>query len=134
MNPKSSHETILLLSMGYDSLCVWHQMGRPAAVYFDVGSAYTGPEARRYEGLRASHPQLLPIQDVSWLGSHERDHAVLPLRNLVFAVNAASLGYRDVVLAGAGVPGAQALSDVDQIETDSGHPSCAPHRVRLLLL
>ena len=35
------------------------------------------------------------------MGAHERDHAVVPLRNLVLAVSAASMGYGDVVLAAA---------------------------------
>jgi hypothetical protein len=30
-------KTVVLLSMGYDSLSTWHQLGRPSAVHFDVG-------------------------------------------------------------------------------------------------
>ena len=65
--------TIVLLSMGYDSLSTWHQLGRPTAVYFDVGSQYTAPEVDRYQKLRSSFPQLLPVQDMRWLGEREQD-------------------------------------------------------------
>jgi hypothetical protein len=91
--------TIVLLSMGYDSLGTWHQLGRPAAVYFDVGSRYTGPEMARYEKLRASFPQLLPVQDMRWLGGQEQADGWVPLRNLVMAVHAAALGYDDIVMS-----------------------------------
>lgn len=92
-------KTIVLLSMGYDSLSVWHQLGRPAAVHFDLGSRYTGPEMARYQKLRASFPQLLPVQDLRWLGTKERDDGWVPLRNLVMTVQAAALGYDDVVMS-----------------------------------
>ncbi|MGB5373259.1 MAG: 7-cyano-7-deazaguanine synthase [Polyangiales bacterium] len=91
--------TIVLLSMGYDSLSTWHQLGRPAAVYFDVGSQYTDPEINRYQKLRTSFPQLLPVQDMRWLGEQEQDDGWVPLRNLVMTVRAAALGYDDIVLS-----------------------------------
>ncbi len=92
-------KTLVLLSMGYDSLSTWHQLGRPPALYFDLGSRYTPPERRRYEALRASCPQLLPVRDLRWIGEHERDDAWIPLRNLVMIVEAAALGFDDVVIA-----------------------------------
>jgi 7-cyano-7-deazaguanine synthase in queuosine biosynthesis len=91
--------TIVLLSMGYDSLSTWHQLGRPAAVYFDVGSRYTDPEVDRYKRLRVSFPQLLPVQDMRWLGQREQDDRWVPLRNLVMTVRAAALGYDDIVMS-----------------------------------
>lgn len=91
--------TVVLLSMGYDSLSTWHQLGRPAAVYFDVGSQYTPPEKARYEKLRASFPQLLPVQDLRWLGNKEQSDSWVPLRNLVMTVQAAALGFNDVVMS-----------------------------------
>lgn len=30
MRARATSDTIMLLSMGYDSLCVWHLMDRPA--------------------------------------------------------------------------------------------------------
>jgi len=95
----SRPRTVVLLSMGYDSLSTWHQLGRPPAVHFDVGSRYTLPEKSRYERLRASFPQLLPVQDLSWLGTKERNDAWLPLRNLLMTVHAAALGFDDIVMA-----------------------------------
>ena len=91
--------TIVLLSMGYDSLGTWHRLGRPAAVHFDVGSKYSTPEKRRYERLRRTHRQLLPIQDLRWLGDKEQDDSWVPLRNLVMTVQAAALGFNDVVMS-----------------------------------
>ena len=92
-------KTVVLLSMGYDSLSVWHQLGRPAAVHFDVGSRYTGPERARYEKLRASFPQLSPVQDISWLGGKEQNDGWVPLRNLIMTVQAAALGFDDIVIS-----------------------------------
>ena len=90
--------TIVLLSMGYDSLGVWLQLGRPAAVHFDLGSACAHRERSRYERAREEFPQLLPVQDLSWLGARERENAWVPLRNLVMTVHAAALGFDDIVL------------------------------------
>lgn len=92
-------KTVVLLSMGYDSLSVWHQLGRPAALHFDLGVAYTGAERLRYERARRDFPQLLPVHDLSWLGEREREDAWIPLRNLVMAVQAAALGFDDIVIA-----------------------------------
>lgn len=92
-------KTVVLLSMGYDSLSTWHQLGRPAAVHFDVGSRYSPREISRYAKLRASFPQLLPVQDLRWLGRKEQDDAWVPLRNLVMTVHAAALGFDDVVMS-----------------------------------
>jgi 7-cyano-7-deazaguanine synthase in queuosine biosynthesis len=92
-------KTVVLLSMGYDSLSVWYQLGRPAAVHFDVGSRYTRPERTRYEKLRASFPQLSPVQDLSWLGGKEQNDAWVPLRNLIMTVQAAALGFDDIVMS-----------------------------------
>jgi 7-cyano-7-deazaguanine synthase len=99
MNKAANRKTIVLLSMGYDSLSTWHRLGRPAAVHFDVGSTYSAPEKRRYERLRDSHPQLLPIQDLQWLGSQEQRDSWVPLRNLVMTVQAAALGFNDIVMS-----------------------------------
>ncbi|MBW2212254.1 MAG: 7-cyano-7-deazaguanine synthase [Deltaproteobacteria bacterium] len=85
--------------MGYDSLSTWHQLGRPSAVHFDVGSCYTRPERARYEKLRTSFPQLLPVQDLSWLGANEESDAWVPLRNLLMTVHAAALGFNDIVMS-----------------------------------
>jgi 7-cyano-7-deazaguanine synthase in queuosine biosynthesis len=92
-------KTVVLLSMGYDSLSTWHQLGRPSAVHFDVGSRYTRAERTRYEKLRASFPQLLPVQDLSWLGAKEESDAWVPLRNLLMTVHAAALGFNDIVMS-----------------------------------
>jgi 7-cyano-7-deazaguanine synthase in queuosine biosynthesis len=99
MPNEHQRKTIVLLSMGYDSLGTWQRLGRPAAVHFDVGSKYSAPEKRRYEKLRASSPQLLPVQDLTWLGAEEQDDAWVPLRNLVMTVQAAALGFNDVVMS-----------------------------------
>ena len=92
-------KTVVLLSMGYDSLSTWHQLGRPSAVHFDVGSSYTRAERTRYEKLRTSFPQLLPVQDLSWLGAKEERDAWVPLRNLLMTVHAAALGFDDIVMS-----------------------------------
>lgn len=99
MSGRPDRKTLVLLSMGYDSLSTWHQLGRPAAVHFDIGSKYSLPEKRRYEKLRASFPQLLPVQDLTWLGAKEQGDAWVPLRNLVMAVQGAALGFNDVVMS-----------------------------------
>ena len=99
MRGQEKRSTVVLLSMGYDSLSIWHGLGRPAAVHFDVGSVYTAPERARDENLRASHPQLLPVQDLRWLGANERDDGWVPLRNLVMVVQAAALGFNDIVIS-----------------------------------
>jgi 7-cyano-7-deazaguanine synthase in queuosine biosynthesis len=92
-------KTVVLLSMGYDSLGIWHKLGRPAAVHFDVGSRYARAERARYEKLRASSPQLLPVQDLRWLGAKEQEDAWVPLRNLLMTVHAAALGFDDIVIS-----------------------------------
>jgi 7-cyano-7-deazaguanine synthase in queuosine biosynthesis len=92
-------ETVVLLSMGYDSLSTWHQLGRPSAVHFDVGSRYAAAERSRYERLQASFPQLLPVQDLRWLGDKEQDDGWVPLRNLLMTVQAAALGFNDIVMS-----------------------------------
>ena len=92
-------DTVVLLSMGYDSLSTWHQLGRPSAVHFDVGSRYGLAERSRYERLRGSFPQLLPVQDLRWLGEKEQDDAWVPLRNLLMTVQAAALGFNDIVMS-----------------------------------
>jgi len=68
-------------------------------VHFDVGSRYTLPEKARYQKLRASFPQLLPVQDLRWLGSKEQNDAWVPLRNLLMTVQAAALGFNDIVMS-----------------------------------
>lgn len=99
MRSVARRKTVVLLSMGYDSLGTWHQLGRPAAVHFDVRSKYSAPELARYEKLRDSHPQLLPVQDLRWLGGNEQSDAWVPLRNLVMTVQAAALGFDDIVVS-----------------------------------
>ena len=91
--------TLVLLSMGYDSLSTWHQLGRPAAVHFDIGAKCSATEKKRYERLRTSASQLLPVQDLTWLGAKEQDDAWIPLRNLVMTVHAAALGFDDIVMS-----------------------------------
>lgn len=92
-------KTVVLLSMGYDSLSTWHQLGRPVAVHFNLGTRYSQQEVTRYEKLRASFPQLLPVQDLRWLGRNEQADAWIPLRNLLMTVHAAALGFDDVVIS-----------------------------------
>ena len=92
-------KTVVLLSMGYDSLSTWHQLGRPAAVHFDIGARYSPQEVARYERLRVSSPQLLPVRDLRWLGRNEEADAWIPLRNLLMSVHAAALGFDDVVIS-----------------------------------
>jgi len=92
-------KTVVLLSMGYDSLSTWHQLGRPSAVHFNVGSRYARAENARYEKLRKAFPQLLPVQDLSWLGPKEQSDAWIPLRNLLMTVHAAALGFNDIVIS-----------------------------------
>lgn len=99
MGSRSRPKTVVLLSMGYDSLSIWHRLGRPAAVYFDLGTRYAGAELARYAKLRASQPQLLPVQDLRWLGDREQSDAWVPLRNLVMTVQAAALGFDDIVIS-----------------------------------
>jgi 7-cyano-7-deazaguanine synthase in queuosine biosynthesis len=99
MSAEMGARTVVLLSMGYDSLSIWHQLGRPPAVHFDVGSRYADAEKRRYEKLRESFPQLLPVQDLRWLGAKEEQDAWVPLRNLLMTVHAAALGFNDIVIS-----------------------------------
>ena len=153
-------KTVVLLSMGYDSLSTWHQLGRPSAVHFDVGSRYTRAERTRYEKLRASFPQLLPVQDLSWLGAKEESDAWVPLRNLLMTVHAAALGFNDIVMSapcGLGgrqtvdvhcdddvgdasratrgwIPSPSPLQPLDEGQADRGHTRGAPRGVRLFLL
>ena len=67
-------------------------------MHFNVGSKYSAAEMRRYERLREKAPQLLPIQDLTWLGDKEEDDSWVSLRNLVMTVQAAALGFNDVVI------------------------------------
>jgi len=92
-------KTVVLLSMGYDSLSTWHQLRRPVAVHFNLGTRYSQQEVTRYEKLRASFPQLLPVQNLRWLGQNEQADAWIPLRNLLMTVHAAALGFDDVVIS-----------------------------------
>ena len=70
--------TIVLLSMGYDSLSTWHLLGRPTAVYFDVGSRYSAPEIDRYQKLRSSFHSF--FRSRTCVGSVDRNRTIAGCR------------------------------------------------------
>lgn len=83
--------TVLLFSGGLDSLCAWHLLGRPVAVYVTLGHPYQADELHAMGRLAEQRPALrlhaVPGPD---LGALQQPDGHLPHRNLILAAVAAA--------------------------------------------
>jgi len=86
---------ILLFSGGMDSYIAWHYLGKPATVYFDLGTPYAQKEIKVVK-------ELVPttiIEDCLSLKSRQIGDYFIPYRNLFFALLANKYS-DDIIMAG----------------------------------
>ena len=87
---------VVLFSGGMDSLIAWEIVGRPAALYVDLGHKYAAVEWQRCQEIIADTQYF----DLKTIGSQfEMPNAEIPLRNLYLAMVAANLGYDRIWLS-----------------------------------
>ncbi|MEC3978912.1 hypothetical protein [Amycolatopsis sp. H20-H5] len=77
---------ILLCGGGIDSFVAWHYLGKPQALYFDLGDRNRDQEYRALDTLARRHGIRLPVSRELDLGSWELQDGVIPLRHLHLAV------------------------------------------------
>ncbi len=77
---------ILLSSGGIDSFVAWHYLGKPQALYFDLGDRNRDQEYRALDTLARRHGIRLAVSRELDLGSWELQDGVIPLRHLHLAV------------------------------------------------
>ncbi|GAA1029151.1 MULTISPECIES: 7-cyano-7-deazaguanine synthase [Amycolatopsis] len=73
---------ILLCGGGIDSFVAWHYLGRPQALYFDLGDRNRDQEYRALDTLARRHGIRLAVSRELDLGSWELQDGVIPLRQL----------------------------------------------------
>lgn len=88
---------ILLFSSGLDSMIAWYYLGKPDAIYFDLGHRYAEKEKESAIDFAIQENMKLEISDELKLGNYELDTAEIPLRNL-FLIAHASLRAKKVFL------------------------------------
>lgn len=81
---------ILLFSAGLDSFPAWHYLGRPPALYFDLGHRYAAQEVAAIGALAQRCGIDVTISDELSLGGWEPDDAIIPARNVHLAMLAAN--------------------------------------------
>lgn len=93
---------VLLFSGGIDSLCAWHLLGKPQAIYFATGAPWEDDEldalerlAREVHGLSWRLDVRRDTQDISF-GVDNDGH--IPYRNLWLVMQAVSRGWNTVYL------------------------------------
>src|SRR4051812_1390189 len=97
---------VLLLSGGIDSVAAWVVLGFPPTLHFRFDTPYAEHEEKRYRMLVDYQGETLP-RVITSFGSYIGSDAVhgkateVPLRNLLMAKMAWSLGYDNVILAAA---------------------------------
>jgi 7-cyano-7-deazaguanine synthase len=97
-------KAVICTSGGVDSTIAWFYLGKPQAVYFDLGTKYTEKEIKCLNNLK----QIIPDFDYTLDDSlqsfgklEEGVHAFIPFRNLLFATAcAANYEADEVVMAG----------------------------------
>jgi 7-cyano-7-deazaguanine synthase in queuosine biosynthesis len=81
---------VLLFSAGLDSFPAWHFLGRPPALYFDLGHRYAAQERAAIDALVGVSGIEVAISDELRLGAWEADDAIIPMRNVYLAMLAAN--------------------------------------------
>jgi 7-cyano-7-deazaguanine synthase in queuosine biosynthesis len=83
---------ILLLSAGLDSFPAWYYLGRPPALYVDLGHRYRDQERQALAELAERCGIDVEISQELTLGAWEREDAIIPFRNAHLAMLAAQRG------------------------------------------
>lgn len=83
---------VLLFSGGLDSFPAWHFLGRPPALYFDLGHRYAAREKTAITALAAACGIQFDISTELRLGAWEAANAIIPMRNAHLAMLAAARG------------------------------------------
>lgn len=81
---------LLLFSAGLDSFPAWHYLGKPPALYFDIGHRYAVQERRAIAALAERCGIEVTVSSELNLASWEAEDAIIPLRNVHFAMLAAN--------------------------------------------
>lgn len=81
-----SNKDILLYSGGLDSFPAWYYLGKPEALYFDIGHRYREQEYRAIETLCRRRGIRLSISRELDLADWEQPDGIIPLRNIYFAM------------------------------------------------
>ncbi|MFF5990440.1 7-cyano-7-deazaguanine synthase [Prauserella flavalba] len=82
----TSPREILLCGGGIDSFVAWHYLGKPQALYFDLGDRNRDQEYRALDTLARRHGIRLVVSRELDLGTWELQDGVIPLRELHLAV------------------------------------------------
>jgi 7-cyano-7-deazaguanine synthase len=88
----------ILFSGGVDSLIGWFKMGKPTAIYHQLGHRYQDLEMQAVLNLEDATPGLKTFinSDLGWMGFYEKLDAEIPGRNFQLAFNAALNGFQRI--------------------------------------
>ncbi len=81
---------VLLFSAGLDSFPAWHYLNKPPTLYFDIGHRYRDQERAAVEALADRCGVEVTVSRELDLSRWEADDAIIPLRNVYFAMLAAN--------------------------------------------
>lgn len=81
---------VLLFSAGLDSFPAWHLLGHPPCLYFDIRHRYRRQELAAISALAAQCGIEVEISRELDLSAWEADDAIIPMRNIYFAMLAAN--------------------------------------------
>jgi 7-cyano-7-deazaguanine synthase in queuosine biosynthesis len=81
---------ILLFSAGLDSFPAWHYLGRPRCLYFDIRHRYRQQELAAISALSRRCGIEVEISTELDLSGWEAGDAIIPMRNVYFAMLAAN--------------------------------------------
>jgi 7-cyano-7-deazaguanine synthase len=81
----TSPREILLCGGGIDSFVAWHYLGKPQALYFDLGDRNRDQEYRALDTLARRHGIRLVVSRELDLGAWELQDGVIPMRQLHLA-------------------------------------------------
>ncbi|TMC12679.1 MAG: ExsB family protein [Chloroflexi bacterium] len=93
---------ILLFSAGLDSFPAWHYLGRPPCLYFDIRHRYRHQELAAITALSERCGVDVEVSTELDLSAWEAADAIIPMRNVYFAMLAAN---RAVTIWCVGVKG-----------------------------
>ncbi|WP_329431202.1 7-cyano-7-deazaguanine synthase (plasmid) [Streptosporangium sp. NBC_01495] len=81
---------LLLFSAGLDSFPAWYYLGRPPALYFDLGHRYAAQERAAITALSQRCGIEVTFSTELTLGDWEQDDAIIAMRNAHLAMLAAN--------------------------------------------
>lgn len=90
ISERSIMREILLFGGGLDSYPAWHYLGRPPALYFDLGHRYRAQELAAVSALRTRCGMDVEISSELDLSRWEQPDAIIPMRNIHLAMLAAN--------------------------------------------